>query len=398
MKKKNLTLVILAIFVIALVPLKGIFASLTEDKQAAEQKVSQFKSELESVKGQADEILGKVDVVQGQIVSVEDKIAVLDSEKITLENNIVKKEEQVEVAKLAFDAKKATVYDRARQVYEAGDADYTAVVLSSFNLTDFINNSEYYALMKESETQKVNEVKKERIKFEEQKKELEVAQVALEENKQQAEVEKGNLEVENQKLESAKAVVDEAITEKTKQLRAEEEGLAAIASEIQAASERYAAEIAALNNGGNGNQGNGDGGASTGGGTASASGMYMPTSGTISSPYGWRTWPDGRTEFHTGIDIAAPTGTSIVAARTGVVVHAGWVSGYGNTVILDHGDGMLTLYGHMNSIGASSGQTVSGGQFIGTVGSTGFSTGPHLHFQVGFGEVHSGHVNPMSYL
>ena len=112
----------------------------------------------------------------------------------------------------------------------------------------------------------------------------------------------------------------------------------------------------------------------------SASGLVWPVQGKLTSPYGQR-W--GR--LHAGIDIAAPTGTPIRAANSGEVIYAGWRGGYGNAVIVDHGDGLATLYGHMSRIGARTGQTVDRGEVIGAVGSTGNSTGPHLHFETRIG-------------
>ena len=118
-----------------------------------------------------------------------------------------------------------------------------------------------------------------------------------------------------------------------------------------------------------------------------------PTQGVISSPYGLRF---GGTEFHQGIDIAAETGTPIVATADGVVTAAGWNGGgYGNMVDIDHGEGIATRYAHASSVVVTAGQRVRRGQIIAYVGSTGFSTGPHLHYEVRLG----GHpVNPALYL
>ncbi len=111
-------------------------------------------------------------------------------------------------------------------------------------------------------------------------------------------------------------------------------------------------------------------------------GLSWPVSGSITSGFGYRMHPIlQRVKFHTGVDISAPNGTPILAAADGVVIMAGWRRGYGNTVVIDHGGGVSTLYAHCSSIECSIGQIVKRGQKIARVGSTGFSTGPHLHFE-----------------
>jgi murein DD-endopeptidase MepM/ murein hydrolase activator NlpD len=129
-------------------------------------------------------------------------------------------------------------------------------------------------------------------------------------------------------------------------------------------------------------------GGSSGGGSSS-SGFIWPVNGVVTSGFGWR-W--GR--MHEGIDIAAPTGTSIRAAAAGTVIYAGYMGGYGNIVVIDHGDGLSTAYAHQSAIYVGSG-SVSQGTVIGAVGSTGSSTGPHLHFEV---RVNGSAVDPMGYL
>lgn len=113
-------------------------------------------------------------------------------------------------------------------------------------------------------------------------------------------------------------------------------------------------------------------------------GMFSwPVTGTITSPFGWRSNPfGGSPEFHQGLDIAAPSGTTVTAAAGGTVIMAQWYGGYGNYVLIDHGGSYSTGYGHLSAIYVTSGQAVARGQAIGAVGSTGQSTGPHLHFEV----------------
>jgi murein DD-endopeptidase MepM/ murein hydrolase activator NlpD len=113
-------------------------------------------------------------------------------------------------------------------------------------------------------------------------------------------------------------------------------------------------------------------------------GSFMrPVAGPIVSGFGYRIHPIYKVRaFHNGLDIAAPTGTPIHAAGAGYVIHSGWWGGYGNCVIIDHGGGVSTVYGHCSSLVAQAGQKVRRGQVIAAVGSTGLSTGPHLHFEV----------------
>ncbi|MDX2097721.1 MAG: peptidoglycan DD-metalloendopeptidase family protein [Leptolyngbyaceae cyanobacterium bins.59] len=124
--------------------------------------------------------------------------------------------------------------------------------------------------------------------------------------------------------------------------------------------------------------------------------MSYPNDGEISSGFGWRTHPIlGYERFHAGVDFAADYGSTIRAADSGMVFMAGWYGGYGNTVILDHGNGITTLYAHASEVLVAEGQTVQRGEPIALVGSTGLSTGPHLHFEV---RQDGEPVDPMSYL
>ena len=122
----------------------------------------------------------------------------------------------------------------------------------------------------------------------------------------------------------------------------------------------------------------------------------VPASSRISSEYGYRTSPiSGKREFHNGLDIPAPYGSAIVATEAGTVTYSGWMNGYGYTIIIDHGSGITSLYGHNSSLVAKKGQKVSRGQTIAKCGSTGWSTGNHCHFTISKG---GSSVNPHSYV
>ena len=132
------------------------------------------------------------------------------------------------------------------------------------------------------------------------------------------------------------------------------------------------------------------------GGSSQSSGYLRPVSGRISSPYGNRIHPvTGLPSFHGGVDFAASYGTGIKATRSGEVIVKTYNSSYGNYIIIDHGNGIASLYAHMSGFNVSIGQEVSQGSVIGFIGSTGSSTGPHLHFEI---RVNGTRVNPMNYL
>ncbi|MEV3987874.1 LysM peptidoglycan-binding domain-containing M23 family metallopeptidase [Streptomyces sp. NPDC049837] len=127
------------------------------------------------------------------------------------------------------------------------------------------------------------------------------------------------------------------------------------------------------------------------------SGFTAPVSAGVSTPYraSGSMWSSG---YHTGVDFAAPSGTSVKAIGAGTVVSAGWSGAYGNEVVIQHADGNYSQYAHMSSLSVSSGQTVSGGQEIGLVGSTGNSSGPHLHMEVRTSPSYGSDIDPLAYL
>ncbi len=130
--------------------------------------------------------------------------------------------------------------------------------------------------------------------------------------------------------------------------------------------------------------------------TTAPGALSWPVTGTITSPFGYRNNPfGGGMEFHQGLDIAAPMGTTVTAASSGTIISAGWYGGYGNYILIDHGGGMATGYGHLSQIFVAAGQQVQKGQAIGAVGSTGMSTGPHLHFEV---RINGKPTDPAAYL
>jgi murein DD-endopeptidase MepM/ murein hydrolase activator NlpD len=206
---------------------------------------------------------------------------------------------------------------------------------------------------------------------------------------QQQAILRGELLASRQRLAGARAGKSQALVATRAQAQSEsQESQALAAASARLGQQLRDAQAAAARARGSGSSG---GSASASPPPASGSGQFIwPVNGPITSPFGPR-WGS----FHPGIDIGVPYGTPIHAAAAGRIVYCGWESGYGNLVMIDHGGGLATLYGHQSSIAASCGQDVAQGQVIGYVGCTGFCTGPHLHFEV---RVNGAPVDPLGYL
>ena len=238
----------------------------------------------------------------------------------------------------------------------------------------------------------INEIKKERADIEAHKQKLEADRAKLVELEKsalakQAEIEQKKAErnVVLQKAQNDRATAMQAIEE----LNASSAQVSAMLKERQAAraAAAAAAAAAAQSSGGQGASDNWVQGTGQ---------LGWPVSGEITSPYGYRVHPIwGTTIYHSGIDIGVDEGTPVHAADGGVVVWSGWMGGYGYAVVIDHGNGLSTLYGHNSELAVDEGQSVAKGQVISYAGSTGNSTGPHVHFEV---RVNGDPVDPMGYL
>src|SRR6266540_1575881 len=203
---------------------------------------------------------------------------------------------------------------------------------------------------------------------------------------QQQAILRGQLLASQKHLANARAGKSHALVVTRAQASSEIEESKALAAASASLAQRIRAAEAA-----NAGGASGSGGSSSSPPPASGSGGFIwPVNGPITSPFG-HSWGG----FHPGIDIGVPYGTPIHAAAAGRVIYCGWESGYGNLVVIDHGGGFATAYGHQSSIAVSCGQDVAQGQVIGYIGCTGFCTGPHLHFEI---RVNGVPVDPLGYL
>lgn len=372
---------VLVLSIIILAPSAMVQAGLSDEKAAAEKQIEEFKKNIADANGNLEKIMAQVNVVENKIRDIDAKLVQINNEITIIEGNIVVKEAEIEKATIEYNKKKAVFFDNLRSNYEKGGVDYTAVILASTDLTDFINYNEYFRIIKEKEQEKIREIVKAKEALEVQKQELIQIQDKLDVKKADIVAQKKQQSIEQQKLASQKAYFASLASKYKAELAKEQAELAAINKKIQEEIRKNSA----------------------GSGVYTGNGIFawpVPASNRITSDYGWRSSPIfGGREFHKGIDIGASGGSSIVASDDGVVVVSYYSSSFGNTVVVNHGSGIMTLYAHMSSRAVSNGQVVTKGQHLGGVGSTGWSTGNHLHYQVtNNGDIFNGHVDPNIYL
>ncbi|MBR1670733.1 MAG: peptidoglycan DD-metalloendopeptidase family protein [Butyrivibrio sp.] len=345
---------------------------------SAKTNLEKVKKELEASKSDLNKYITQLDA---QLSDIQANIDALT-------NDIAKKEEEIEttteelheaeeIQKAQYEAMKK----RIRFMYERGDTLYLALLIESGTFSDMLNKAEYIEMLSSYDRQKLNEYisTTELIKL--TKEALEEEKATLDEAKKVKEEEEASLQsLMNSKTNELNAVKNDiagkeaAIAEYEAEIKAENAAIAAL--EAQVAAER--AELTRYKY---------DGGVFT---------WPCPSYTRISDNYGMRMHPTlGVQKMHNGIDLAAPSGSAILAAYNGTVVAADYNSSMGNYIMINHGNGLYTIYMHASALYVSKGQDVTSGTKIAAVGSTGRSTGPHLHFGV---RLNGNYVSPWNYL
>ena len=362
---------------------------LTNQLDSIQQQVNQqnaAKADAETVIGSVSEQLRQI---EEQLRQATAELGTIKEQRVAVENDITLNERQLAEAQKRLEGRESVFYKRVRDIYINGRLSYLDVVIGSKDFSDFANRLEVLKRIIDSDITLINEIKKERADIEAHKQKLEADRAKLVELEKaalakQAEIEQKKAErnVVLKKAQNDRATAMQAIEE----LNASSAQVSAMLKERQAA-RAAAAAAAAQSSGGQGASDNWVQGTGQ---------LGWPVSGEITSPYGYRVHPIwGTTIYHSGIDIGVDEGTPVHAADGGVVVWSGWMGGYGYAVVIDHGNGLSTLYGHNSELAVDEGQSVAKGQVISYAGSTGNSTGPHVHFEV---RVNGDPVDPMGYL
>lgn len=346
------------------------------DVEALKKELEQSKNDLTAYVTQLDtqlsDIQSKIDEYNNLITTKESEIETTTEE---LNDAIAKQEEQYEAMKL-----------RIQFMYEQGDSFYMEILFSSSSIADTLNKADYIEALSAYDRNQLDEYVKTREMIALCKEELEAEKEVLDEAKLAVESEQAAVASLIEEKESQIVSVSSDISTKEAAIKEYEDIIAAENAEIAALEKAVAEEKARL-------------AAENANARVYDGGMFaFPCPGykRISDEYGNRIHPTlGVEKFHNGIDLTAPYGTPILAAYDGDVVAADYSASMGNYIMINHGDGLYTIYMHASALYVSKGQSVYKGQTIAAVGSTGRSTGNHLHFGV---RLNGNYVSPWNYL
>lgn len=385
-----------ALLLASMVPATAMPSALTDRIEAQRRKTEAIharlhekRTELHTATIRVTNLQAQLDQTNAAISGVNAHLTDLAAQERSTERKLAWNTLQLDAARKTLKLHDDLLKRRLVDIYEHGELGYLSVLLASKSFTDFVERWEDLRLLIAANERAVRERKAAEAKVSSAQSNLESTQAALQTQEQAQQRARNQLDILASERSNLVAVADaerrhvaSEVAEMEDLSASEEAQLEALIVErqrqIEAQQEaaRRAAGIV---------------------GSSSAPGaLAWPVSGTITSPFGYRRNPfGGGMEFHQGLDIAAPMGTTITAAASGTVISAGWYGGYGNYILIDHGGGMATGYGHCSQIFVSAGQHVQKGQAIGAVGSTGASTGPHVHFEV---RINGKPVDPAAYL
>ena len=395
-----------ALLAVLLVSLVGTAVPAAADPQQRLDEIREEQAEvadkLDALDARSDELLDRISVLDQERERVDRRVEALDAElhERQVEINQVRDDLsdaqhrisllEKELQEILADLQERTdVYSaRAVAIYKAGPGVYVDGLLDAETFSELFDKFAYYQASVDADSELINEIQVLRDQTTTRREQVEAQRARLAKAKLKLEQEQAAIA----QVRDEQAVVlaeREAVLSEKEAILAEVESRQESYEEIQNQLEQDAAVIQNLL---------ASSGSTSGGGVFPTGGgqLAWPAAGPVTSGYGWRTHPIfGDQRLHTGIDIGAPYGAPVVASDSGTVAYVGAMSGYGNVVVIDHGNGLSTTYNHLSAFNVGTGQSVSRGSQIGAVGCTGYCTGPHLHFEV---RVNGSPVDPMPYL
>ncbi|MGO1368597.1 murein hydrolase activator EnvC family protein [Senegalia sp. (in: firmicutes)] len=347
---------------------------LKEKQKEVETKLKDTKEKMKEKESEMSEVEKEIKKLDNEINKAAEEIKKVEDRILGVEEDIVTTESELEEAQGKIDEKNEVLSARLRTMYKNGNVSYLEVILGAEDFTDFISRLDLVQKIADQDVSLLKFMQDQREIIEDKKKELETKKRLLAHQKQQVNKQREKLSLANRSK-----------TEEMKKLEKDHKSLEKLEDDINKEADKTTNEIQKLQSPN----------------AVYVGGEYtwpVPGKYKVTSPFGYRTHPiSGSKKLHTGIDIGygGQYGTTVVAANSGKVIFAGGKGGYGNSIMIDHGGKIVTLYAHNQSLLVSVGQNVKKGQPIARGGSSGNSTGPHLHFEV---RVNGQYVNPLSYL
>jgi murein DD-endopeptidase MepM/ murein hydrolase activator NlpD len=352
---------ILSYFTISFADNESAVDDLQTQKQEVQEQIDTSTQQLEEVQNELTENLQQIQKLDENIESAEKEIEELNNQISELKEEIATIESDLEKAEKSYQTQKEILEARLIAIYEAGDTGYLDVILQSKDMSDFLSNYFLITEITTYDTELLEEVSAQKktieLKNEKLNKRKETLTTTLENQTKKTKIMQNNKAIRENfisKLSDKEKVIQEKIDEYTTQFNEINSEILKLSLQ-NINSEYIGGELA----------------------------WPIPGYTNITSEYGMRTHPiTGVYKLHSGVDVSAPIGANFIAANDGIVTKAEYNSAYGNMVIIDHGGGISTLYAHGSEILVEVGQTVSRGDDVLKVGSTGYSTGPHAHFEV----------------
>ncbi|NLP43478.1 MAG: peptidoglycan DD-metalloendopeptidase family protein [Peptococcaceae bacterium] len=370
-KKKTILITVLMVFVLVLpVSADDLNEAIRKQQEILKQQ-NNAESRLNNLTVKADQMEKQIQQLTQQVTAAELDLQKKEKAYADAQQRVIIIQAEVAEKQQELDNRQEALRKRVKAVYEDGQVNYLEVLFQSTDISDFLSRLEYLGYLVENDQNILADIRVQKEELD--KKEIELVAKMEEAAKLKIEAEKAK-----EYLAATKSQKEIALLENKK----DQEALLIQIEKLEKDSKELEAKIRELQKQNSGING---------------SVSIWPTPGYqyITSPYGYRIHPiTKQRRLHTGADIGAPHGAKIISAGAGIVIYSGWYGAYGNAVIIDHGNGISTLYGHMSSRAVATNAAVVPGQVIGYVGSTGWSTGPHLHFEVRQDGVP---VNPMTY-
>ena len=350
--------------------------AMKEEANSLKQQQEEIQDQLDSLAADRENAMARKTLLEQQINATRAEINTIAAQIAKYDELIAQKQTELDEAEAEERAQYELFCERVRYMEEQGEVSYWSILFSSKDFADLLDNAMMVEEIMDYDNQVMDQLIALREQIEQDKAELETARQEQQDAKAEQEAAQANLQAQESEVDALLSQIsnqEDELEAREAQLRAASD---AATAEIAAAERELAAQIANV---------------------PSESGFLWPLPGryNLSSLFGSRKHPiTGKANNHTGIDIPASSGTSILAAKSGVVTTSTYNNSYGNYVVVSHSDGTSTLYAHMVRRNCSKGDTVSQGQVIGYVGTTGSSTGNHLHFEV---RVNGSRVDPINY-